>query len=77
MPRRFKDKLKAIRNEPRTLIFYESVHRIKDSVKDMIDVFGKQRRAFVGRELTKMHEQCVLATLGEVRELLENTARHF
>lgn len=68
------DRLKAISNESRTIIFYESVHRIKDSISDMVDVFGISRRAFVGRELSKMHEQCVLATLGELQEMLQNNS---
>lgn len=64
------EKLKAIGNESRTIIFYESVHRIKASIADMNDVFGSSRRAFIGRELSKLHEQCVLASLGELKEML-------
>jgi 16S rRNA (cytidine1402-2'-O)-methyltransferase len=66
------EKLKAIGNECRTIIFYESVHRIKESIGDMNDVFGSSRRAFIGRELSKMYEQCILATLGELKEMLHN-----
>lgn len=49
--------------EQRTLIFFESVHRLKDTLEDMIGAFGGDRDAFIGRELTKVHEQCVSATL--------------
>lgn len=42
--------------ESRTLIFYESPHRIADSLKDMYEVFGAQRQAVVCRELTKTWE---------------------
>ena len=36
----------------------------------MADVFGDERPAFVGREMTKLHEQCVRATLGELKAML-------
>jgi len=48
--------LKTLLNEPRTIIFYESTHRILDSVQDMCEVFGKARRAVIARELTKTFE---------------------
>ena len=62
--------LRSLAGEPRTLVFFESVHRIHACVADMAAVFGGARRAFVGRELTKMHEQCVTATLDELTERL-------
>ncbi|MDJ0709331.1 MAG: 16S rRNA (cytidine(1402)-2'-O)-methyltransferase [Woeseiaceae bacterium] len=64
--------LRALAAEQRTLVFYESVHRIRDCVADLADVFGKQRDAYLGRELTKLHEQCVHATLGELCERLDD-----
>jgi len=57
-------RLQALAREPRTLVFFEAVHRIADTVADMTDVFGAERPAFIGRELTKLHEQCVHSTLG-------------
>ena len=66
------DVLQALRPEPRTMVFFESVHRIRDSIGDMATVFGAGRRAFIGRELTKMHEQCVAATLGELGSRLDD-----
>lgn len=65
------DVLASLANETRTMIFYESVHRITDSLGDLVAAFGSDRSAFLGRELTKLHEQCVHATLGE---LLDQTA---
>ncbi len=59
-------KLQALANEERTLVFFESVHRIADTVEAMAAVFGAERKAFVGRELSKLHEQCVLSTLGDL-----------
>ncbi len=61
-----KDRLVELRSETRTIVLYESVHRIRDCIADLCDEFGASRSAFVGRELTKMHEQCVQATLSEL-----------
>ena len=64
-------KLKALRAESRTLVFFESVHRIKDALHDMADVFGAGRQAFIGREISKLHEQCVNATLQDLCRMLD------
>ena len=63
-----RDALKALLNEPRTMVFYEAVHRITASLQDMSAILGDGRFAFVGRELTKLHEQCVRGTLSELAE---------
>ena len=64
--------LAALATEPRTLVLYESVHRIGDCLADLVDIFGAEREAFIGRELTKMHEQCVQAPLGTLQRLLDD-----
>lgn len=46
----------SLREEARTLIFYESPHRIIESLADMVEVFGPDRPASFARELTKQHE---------------------
>ena len=61
--------LAALAAEPRTLVLYESVHRIGDCLADLVDTFGAEREAFIGRELTKMHEQCVHASLGALQHM--------
>lgn len=63
-------RLHQLQHEPRTLLFYESVHRIEASIADMSSVFGTDRPAFIARELTKLHEQCCYATLGGLSTLL-------
>jgi len=67
-----KDRLAELRSETRTIVLYESVHRIRDCMADLCDEFGVNRNAFVGRELTKMHEQCVQATLSELLRQLDD-----
>ncbi|MBE2898324.1 16S rRNA (cytidine(1402)-2'-O)-methyltransferase [Pasteurellaceae bacterium 20609_3] len=55
-PKGRSDKLRALADEPRTLIFYESTHRIEDTLADMRAVFGDERYAVLARELTKTWE---------------------
>jgi len=63
--------LQGLAAEERTIVLYESVHRIKDCLADLVDIFGADRRAFIGRELTKMYEQCVQETLGQLKLLVD------
>lgn len=49
-------RLQALAAESRTLVFYESSHRIVDSLADLTEVFGDDRKALVARELTKTFE---------------------
>lgn len=62
--------LKSLANESRTLVIFESVHRINDCLADMVEIFGAQRKAFIGRELTKMHEQCVQQSLASLQTMV-------
>ena len=59
-------RLGTLASEARTLVFFESVHRVAATVAAMADVFGSNRRAAVARELTKLHEEVVDGTLGEL-----------
>lgn len=52
--------------EQRTLCFYEAPHRIEETLKDMVEVFGKSRQAVVAKELTKAFEQFFCGTLEDV-----------
>ncbi len=63
--------LQDLVGEERTIVMYESVHRIADCLADLVDIFGAGRKAFIGRELTKMHEQCVQETLGELKRMVD------
>jgi len=55
--------LEQLGSEARTLIFYESPHRILDSLQDMAAIFGGERRAVLARELTKLFETVLDDTL--------------
>jgi 16S rRNA (cytidine1402-2'-O)-methyltransferase len=64
-------RLAELRIETRTLVIYESVHRIAESLADLETAFGANREAFIARELTKVHEQCRTGTLGELRQAVD------
>lgn len=58
--------LEALAYEPRTMVFYEAVHRVRDTLADLATVFGGARAACVARELTKLHETVRAGTLDEI-----------
>lgn len=60
------DTLKALEQEPRTLIFYESTHRLLDSLQDMVTVLGPERYVVLAREITKTWESIFGAPVGEL-----------
>ena len=59
-------RLDALRIETRTMVFYESPHRIGRSLGDLAESFGPDRAASVSRELTKLHEETVRGSLAEL-----------
>ncbi len=61
-------RLELLREEPRTLIFYEAPHRILECLEDLQAIFGAQRPAVLGRELTKTFETLKGLPLGELRD---------
>ena len=61
-------KLQELAQEPRTMVLFESVHRIGTCLDDMANTLGRDRPAFLGRELSKLHEQCLSSTLGEIAD---------
>lgn len=61
-------RLQELAGEARTLIFYESSHRVAESLADMRDAFGAQREAVLARELTKLFETVLGEPLGELAE---------
>lgn len=63
-----RERLESLLQETRTMVFYESKHRILDTLKVMIDVFGTNRKASVARELTKTFETFYSGSLAEIYE---------
>ena len=69
-------KLKSLEGESRTMVFYESPHRVLKCLTQFVEHFGPQRQASVSREISKLHEQTVRGTLEElVAHFTENEPR--
>ena len=59
-------RLEQLREEGRTMVFYESPHRILRTLGDLAEVFGPTRPASISREISKLHEETVRGTLEEL-----------
>lgn len=59
-------KLNQLKDEQRTIIFYESPYRVLKTLIQLSEVFGKTRNAAAVREISKIHEECVRGTLEEL-----------
>lgn len=67
-----KEHLNEVKNEKRTMIFYEAPHKLNATLKDMLDCFGDRKISIV-RELTKIHEEVIPTTLQKAVEDYQNT----
>lgn len=65
--------LNAVKNEQRTLVFYEAPHKLPNTLRDLADTLGDRRIAII-RELTKIHEQVIRTTLHEAAQKYSNGA---
>lgn len=63
--RQKKQRLDALQNEERTVIFYEAPHKLPTTLADLLAAFGPERALTVCRELTKLHEEIRVTTIGE------------
>ena len=61
-------RLKALVEEHRTMVFYESPHRLVKALGQFAEYFGSERLASVSREISKIHEETVRGTLAELTE---------
>ena len=62
--------LESLRDEVRTMVFYESPYRLVKTLQQFATIFGNERQVCVCREISKVHEECVRGTL-------EDAIRHF
>lgn len=69
-------RLQALTREQRTVVFYESPHRIVASVEDMGKAFGADRQMFIARELSKKFEDHFLGAIGECIEWLQQDSNN-
>lgn len=61
-----KTRLDLLKEEPRTMVFYESPYRLVKTLQQFAEVFGAERPVSVCREISKIHEESVRGTLTEV-----------
>ena len=61
-------RLQALADETRTMVFYESPHRVVKALAQFVEVFGTERQACVCREISKIHEETTRGTLAELAQ---------
>ncbi len=66
-----RERLQRLAGEPRTLVFYESLHRIAEALADLRAAFGDERPAAIARELTKLFETVLDGTLAQLQATIE------
>lgn len=66
-----KKRLERLKNEDRTMIFYEAPHKLKNTIAAMCEVFGTDRKISFCREITKLNEEVNRLTLGKAMEYYE------
>ena len=66
--------LESLREEPRTMVFYESHYRVLKTLQQFAEVFGTDRQVSVAREISKVHEEHVRGTLAEAIAHFTDTA---
>lgn len=60
------ERLLALQKEERTIVIYEAPHKLPTTLQDLAETFGANRPVTIARELTKIHEEIYMTTLGEV-----------
>ena len=65
-PRR--EMLERIKDSPRTEIFYEAPHRIRETLEDILEILGLNRHLVIAREVTKLHEEFLRGSAGDLLE---------
>jgi 16S rRNA (cytidine1402-2'-O)-methyltransferase len=69
-----RERLRALRHESRTQVFFEAPHRIVETLEDMAVEFGEERHACVARELTKLHESVYRGSFAQLLQIAREDA---
>ena len=67
-------RLESLKEESRTMVFYESPHKLLKTLSQFEELFGGDRKAAAARELTKLHEEIVRGSLSEIKRHFETKA---
>jgi len=65
-------RMQILAEETRTMIFYESPHKLVKSLAQFVEIFGEERKISVSREISKLHEETIRGNLSEVLLHFEN-----
>jgi len=71
-----KKKLEEIKNETKTLIFYEAPHKIRNTLETMLEILG-DRNVVLAREITKIHEEFIRGKISNILEKMDNIKGEF
>lgn len=71
-----REKLEELKYETKTLIFYEAPHKLKNTLEEMLQIFG-DREIVLARELTKMHEEFIRGNLSDILENIDTAKGEF
>jgi len=63
--------LEAVKNSPRTQVFYEAPHRIIEALADLVELLGNDRHVVIAREVTKLHEEFLRGRAADVLDSLK------
>jgi 16S rRNA (cytidine1402-2'-O)-methyltransferase len=63
--------LESIQASPRTQVFYEAPHRVKEAVEDVVEILGAERPLVIAREVSKIHEEFLRGRAGDILESLK------
>jgi 16S rRNA (cytidine1402-2'-O)-methyltransferase len=62
--------LESVKGSPRTQVFYEAPHRVKEAVEDVVEILGAERQLVIAREVSKIHEEFLRGRASEILETL-------
>jgi len=71
-----KEKLEELKKENKTLILYEAPHKLKNTLENILEIFGN-RKIVLAREITKIHEEFIRGTIQEVLKQIEDFKGEF
>lgn len=67
-----KTRLEILSKETRTIVFYESPHKILKTLNDFITYFGEERKISISREITKLHEETIRGSVKKIISIFED-----
>lgn len=71
-----KNKLREVKNENKTLIFYEAPHKVRDTLENILEILGN-RNIVLAREITKIHEEFIRGKVSQILEKLQDIKGEF